>query len=82
MQAAATLAFAEDYTLMRNGIQQGDKGNFFANYLEMESEYLLEEALLTCTQATNERQFIPVPDSVVGEEYFFEGNEGKLRICF
>lgn len=29
MQAAATLAFAEDYALRRNGIQEGERENFF-----------------------------------------------------
>ena len=79
MQAAATLAFAEDYALSRNGIQQGDKENFFADYLGMESEYLVEGALLTCSQATNDSQSIPVPDAVLSVEYFFDGNEGKTE---
>ncbi len=79
MQAAATLAFAENYALGRNGIQAGDRKEFFAGYLEMESEYLVEGAMLTCSQATNEVKYIPVPNSATGEEYFFEGNEGKTE---
>lgn len=79
MQAAATLAFAENYALGRNGIQAGDRKEFFAGYLEMESEYLVEGAMLTCSQATNEVKYIPAPNSATGEEYFFEGNEGKTE---
>ena len=79
MQAAATLAFAEDYALRRNGIQEGERENFFSGYLSMESEYLVAGALLTCSQATNETIHIPDPDAVVETLYVYEGSEGKTE---
>ena len=41
MEGSSTLAFAEKDALMRNGIDEKDKKEFFANYLSMETEYLV-----------------------------------------
>lgn len=79
LQAAATLAFAEKDALIRNGIEEENRNEFFAGYLSLESEYLVEGALLTCSQATNDIKYIDVPDSETGEKYVFEGNEGKTE---
>lgn len=79
LQAAATLAFAENDALIRNGIEEENRNEFFAGYLSLESEYLVEGALLTCSQATNDIKYIDVPDSETGEKYVFEGNEGKTE---
>lgn len=73
LQAAATLAFAENDALIRNGIEEENRNEFFAGYLSLESEYLVEGALLTCSQATNDMAYIDFPGSKTKEKLFIEG---------
>lgn len=77
-QAASTLAFAEDYAFQRHGNGMS-REEFFADYLSMSIEYLMEGALLTCSQATNETQTIRILNPVVAVNYSFEGNDGETE---
>ena len=79
MEGSSTIAFAEKDALMRNGIDEKDKKEFFANYLSMETEYLVEGALLTCSQATNEVIYINDPEAEIETQYFFEGSEAQTE---
>jgi len=81
---------ASDKVLIRYGINPEDADaaeEFYKDYLKLEAEYLVEGAMLTCSQATDEVINIKMdpPENpvkgvmyVIGE-YFFSGKESDIE---